>query len=170
MLVFLDIEASALVNGFPTEVAWVRYPDRASYSALIAPEDEWTTYCNWDPSAEVLTGLSLGHLNREGRPRLSVAEELIRELAGHEVFVDGGQLDAEWLYMITEPAIIPLKDFGGLLAAALIDGGWKNDESARFDLAVRTARYAAGLRYHRALDDAKALLGVFQIAIAGPQE
>lgn len=169
MFVFLDLEASGLINGYPTEVGWVRHPDRAEYSALIKLEADWLEYGTWDSQAEAITDITQDDLDHFGRPCPEVAAELILDLSGHNVFVDGGQHDAEWLFMITAPNVIPLEDFDGLLAAATDRGGWPRSAGVEgLEAAICRARAQANLPEHRALGDAKKMLISFERALAGP--
>lgn len=167
--VFLDLEASGLQNGFPTEVGWIRQSDGANYSTLIRPEPDWCENFNWDPGAEAVTGITREHLIARGRSRIEVAADLMRDLANDRVFVDGGRWDVEWLNMITAPSVIPLEDFDGLWAAATARGGWLGTAGAEaLEKAVQRTVEAAGLREHRALDDARRMHIKFELAVAGP--
>lgn len=168
MLIFLDLEASALIDGYPTEVGWVRHPDHASYSSLVRPDTDWIGRLNWDPAAEAVTGIKQSDLAENGRDRAVVAAELIRDLNGHHVFVDGGVTDQRWLNLLTAPAVISLEDFHGLLATAAYRGGWQDLSGAEaLERAITDA--TRGRRIHRALDDAEALLIAFEIALGGPK-
>jgi DNA polymerase III epsilon subunit-like protein len=168
-LVFIDLEASGLFNGYPTEIGWIRYPDRAEYSTLIRPDVDWLEYGIWDNRAEAITGITRDDLERQGRPRTAVAADLMRDLDGRQLFVDGKHHDVEWLHMIIEPESLSLQSFDELLAAAAHKSGWRDLAGAEaFELAIRDMKKNSLLRPHRALNDAKLMLMSFELAITGP--
>jgi DNA polymerase III epsilon subunit-like protein len=168
-LVFVDLEASGLINGFPTEVAWIRFPDRTEYSALIRPDPSWLEYGTWDTSAETLTGLTLEDLEHAGRLRGEIAADLLRDLGGQHLFVSGGHHDVEWLHMIVEPQRLELQDFRGLLSSVASRSTWSvHGGMPALERALRELRVSSELRHHRALDDARMMLMSFELALAGP--
>ncbi|MDE3821686.1 3'-5' exonuclease [Sinorhizobium meliloti] len=104
MIVFLDFEASSLnKKSFPIEVAWV-FQDGRSRSYLIRPAPDWT---DWSAEAEEVHGISRGMLRAEGLPVAFVAEEMIRELAGHWLYASAPSWDGKWLSLLLRAAGLP---------------------------------------------------------------
>lgn len=66
MIIFIDLEASSLHDGYPIEVAWCAEDLSVGASYLIHPAD-WPHWLSWDPGAEALHGLSADALERDGR-------------------------------------------------------------------------------------------------------
>lgn len=83
MIVFLDFEALSLSKkSFPIEVAWV-FQDGRSRSYLIRPAPDWI---DWSAESEEVHGMSRDLLRAEGLPVAFLAEGMIRELAGHQLY------------------------------------------------------------------------------------
>jgi hypothetical protein len=94
MIVFLDFEASSLrKNSYPIEVAWV-FEDGRSASRLIRPGPDWT---DWSYEAEQIHGITKGILAAEGVSVERVADEMLRELSGHQLYASAPSWDGKWL-------------------------------------------------------------------------
>lgn len=160
-IVFLDIEASGLGdNCFPIEVGFVAAHDLAGWSILIRPPSAWLKGKCWDARAEDLHRLSLEEIQRDGWPVLDVAAALNQALAGKLVFCDEPDFDRHWLGMVYK-------------AAALTPGFALRDSKPLFlngsplvtiDTPILSAM-PAGLRRHRARDDACRLAGSLRILL-----
>jgi hypothetical protein len=107
-LFFLDFEASSLLPGsFPIEVAWVA-EDGTSESHLIRPADHWLDaargHPGWSPESEMIHGISLESLMREGEPVEVVArrtEDVLTRLTAL-VCSDSPPSDGYWLQRLLE--------------------------------------------------------------------
>lgn len=155
-LVFIDFEASALRSGYPIEVAWCAEDLAAGGSWLIKPEAYWREDLVWDEVAEDVHGLTLADLERHGMAARDVAAALHARLRdATAVLSDAPSYDGRWMRQLYETAGLEtrgsLADADGVIAALGYRHGWRADllEQARQRVAD-----AAGLRFHRALDDA----------------
>jgi hypothetical protein len=102
----IDIEASALVGGYPISVAIVR-ADGAMLYALVRPEPEWIEHGRWDANAEHLHGISLDRLKSEGRPAREIVEEINQRFSGL-LHSDAPSHDLRWLQELRDAAEIEL--------------------------------------------------------------
>ncbi|MET0307488.1 MAG: transcriptional regulator [Sphingomonas sp.] len=163
MLVFLDFEASSLgKQSYPIEVAWV-FEDGRSEAHLIRPAPGWA---DWDVRSEAIHRISRETLLGEGTPHEAVAQRMLEQLGGHDLFASAPSWDGKWLSTLLRAASLPrhslrLRDTDvALLAAAkaildpVLDGGGL---SAAIEVALRAADlYASGEPpAHRALADAR---------------
>src|SRR5690606_4612657 len=59
-VLFADIEASSLIDGFPVEIgwAWRSHGNIEASSLLIVPPEKWLARHTWDPQAEAIHGIS----------------------------------------------------------------------------------------------------------------
>lgn len=103
VLTFIDVEASALRDGYPIEVGWAR-TDWSFGQHLIKPCPEWVKSFVWCEKAEAIHGLSLDVLNRLGAPVEDVAAALNGELAGQVVVSDNRDFDAGWVAQLFDAA------------------------------------------------------------------
>jgi DNA polymerase III epsilon subunit-like protein len=103
----IDLEASALVGGYPISVAIVR-ADGAMFYSLVRPEPEWIEHGRWDPNAEHLHGISLDRLKSEGRPAREIVEEINARFAGW-LHSDAPGHDLRWLQELRDAAGIELR-------------------------------------------------------------
>ncbi|OZG72205.1 hypothetical protein BTA51_17065 [Hahella sp. CCB-MM4] len=91
---FIDIEASSPdEDGYPICIAWST-EDGVINTALIIPEDDWV---DWDFSYQHSHGLSREHLFDQGDTALDVVKALTQDLGDCTVYVDGLDLDEDWL-------------------------------------------------------------------------
>lgn len=98
----LDIEASALVDGYPISVAIARADGELLYE-LIKPEREWLDYGRWDPNAQHLHGISLERLKSEGRPAREIVDEINQRFSGW-LHSDAPSHDLKWLQELRDAA------------------------------------------------------------------
>lgn len=101
MLAFVDLEASALVSGYPIEIGWAR-EDGIVGAVLIRPHGEWLVDLTWDPNAQ-----SIHLLPRElpltgGTPIDDVVDTLNIALAGCRCISDAPAHDWRWLSLLLE--------------------------------------------------------------------
>jgi hypothetical protein len=107
--IFIDVEASAPVNGFPIEVGWafVRAPGRVRTEAvLINPAGRnWLSTKVWAPRAAQLHGVSLADLAAHGTSTESVAALLNHEFRSGEVYSDSPEYDRAWIEMLYDEGL-----------------------------------------------------------------
>jgi len=101
-----DIEASALVGGFPIAIGIARADGEMLY-ALVRPETEWIEHARWDPNAEHLHGISLDRLKAEGRPAREIIDEINARFAGW-LHSDAPSHDLRWLKELRDAAGVEL--------------------------------------------------------------
>lgn len=104
MFVFIDFEASSLGKmSYPIEVAWV-FEDGQGESFLIQPAPHWT---DWDPDAQAIHGIALENLHENGTKVESVAQHMIDQLSGHDLFASAPSWDGKWLSALLRAAKRP---------------------------------------------------------------
>lgn len=166
MIVFVDFEASSLgKRGFPVEVGWAA-EDGSEEGYLIRPAPDWQ---EWSAEAEQVHGIPLERLLREGSAHDLVARRMIEALAGHDLYASAPSWDGQWLSRLLRAAGLPrhalrLRDTEEAqrqVAAAALEGSG----TARVDGVLQAARQAieaAESPVHRALDDARRELRLWQ--------
>jgi len=102
----LDIEASALIGGYPIAIGIVRADGELMYS-LVKPEPEWLDHGRWDANAEHLHGIALDRLKSEGRPAREIVEEINARFSGR-LHSDAPGHDLRWLQELRDAAEIEL--------------------------------------------------------------
>lgn len=103
----LDIEASALVGGYPIAVGIVR-ADGQMLHAIVQPEPEWIDHGRWDANAEHLHGISLDRLKSEGRPAATIVAEINARFSGW-LHSDAPGHDLRWLQELRDAAGVELR-------------------------------------------------------------
>lgn len=104
MAVFLDFEASSLAKlSYPIEVAWV-FEDGSSEAHLIKPAQQWT---DWDSEAEAIHHIARETLQVEGSPHGVVAQRMVDQLSGHNLFASAPSWDGKWLSALLRAAKLP---------------------------------------------------------------
>ena len=98
----LDFEATSLSNdSHPIEIGVARWEgpggEATTWSALIAPTDEWTARGSWSIQSQGIHGISPDMLERGMDPRAVMALLNDRCPIGTLAFCDGGRFDARWL-------------------------------------------------------------------------
>lgn len=180
MIYFVDLEASSLLpGGFPIEIAWADQDGRGE-SHLIRPTDEWLDGgYNWSHQSEIVHGISLETLLKEGTPPEEVARRAADALSPRRsmVFSDAPVYDGGWLETLLaeggERRSVRLLDVTrayGWACRSLLDGvgsldGAKREDAERLIRAealqiVSRAQQAEAMRSrvrHRALPDAEGL-------------
>jgi len=96
-IVFLDVEASALVHGYPVEVAWVRHDLLAGGTYLLRPTADWLAHGTWATEAEAIHGLSRPILIEHGLDVSDVAAQLNLDLRATSPLTDSPNTDGRWL-------------------------------------------------------------------------
>lgn len=145
----LDVEASGFGRGsYPIEVGFVE-PSGTVFCSLIQPEPDWL---HWDPSAELVHGISREILRRHGKPPAWVAAQINERLAGQTVYCDAWAHDYSWLARLFDSAdMLPafhLQDLRCLLSEA---------EAACWHQLREQVREELQLDRHRASADARVL-------------
>lgn len=149
MPTILDLEASGFGRGsYPIEIGFVE-GQGLPFCSLIQPAPDWD---HWDPQAQALHGISRELLQRHGRPREWVAQELNTRLSGQTVYSDSWAYDYSWLARLYDSVGMQpgfkLDDLRRLLS---------EDEALRFGDVKQQIRAEVQLRRHRASADAKLL-------------
>lgn len=98
----LDIEASALVGGYPIAIG-IASADGAMMYALVRPETEWIEHGRWDENAEYLHGISRGRLKAEGRPAREIVDAINARFSGW-LHSDAPSHDLRWLQEMRDAA------------------------------------------------------------------
>ncbi len=163
MRAFIDFEASSLGrHGYPIEVAWV-FEDGRSESFLIAPIEKWT---DWDPAAEAIHGISREQLTSEGVQAERVAQRVLADLQGHDVFASAPSWDGKWLSRLLRAGGFPrhavrltdtdlgLFDLASALLAPFVPSS-DIHRATRKILASAEDRFSGRRHAHRALPDAE---------------
>jgi hypothetical protein len=166
---FLDSEASSLDETFsyPIEVAWGHLTTGIIRSYLINPcaIKSWT---DWDPAAQAVHGLSRDYLAEHGLPPRRVAEEVVRDLAGQEVYVtaieDKGWVDELTMRTLGEVVAIDWRDANHFLWK--LAGTWQESLQAAQEMAWQRLN-AEGIYAHRASNDVRHLMEVRRILLGG---
>lgn len=167
MIAYVDIEASGLHDGYPIEVAWCAADLSAGSSWLIRPDPIWRETLVWDDLVEDLHGLTLADLERHGRPAAEVAAALHADLRdASAVLSDSPAYDRAWLRQLYDLCDVgpppALADAEASIATAYNLPRWCMED---LDHARGRFSRAAGLRDHRALDDAVWLAGGYALAM-----
>lgn len=102
-IAFLDVEASALHDGYPIEIGWARM-DGTVGAVLIRPTAEWIDDRVWDDIAENVHGLTRDMLDDDGVSPAEALARVERELRGCMVYSDAPGFDAAWLDLLIEAA------------------------------------------------------------------
>lgn len=109
--VFVDLEASALIFGFPIEVGWahVREGDVVSEGHLVRPADSWLAdHTRWAWQSELVHRIPLRDCLSYGIPCADLAVTLNRVLGPvKEVFSDAPSYDQAWMGLLFEEAGVP---------------------------------------------------------------
>lgn len=170
-LLFLDIEASALDNGYPIEIGWAVLDLAASSprdaiaadAFLIRPPHWWRQTMTWSPEAEQVHRIQLEELLTSGLPvdtavtRLNdvLSERDMDDPLGGVLWTDSGATwDREWLSClyaasIMDPPPIEVEDLD-----VLVGSFGKPFDQARYQAAVSWLDRLPTA--HRAAPDARA--------------
>lgn len=164
---FIDVESSALVSGYPVEVAFC--DDGLNVSKwLVRPHERWAAL-NWNDEAQAIHGLSQAYLQAEGMPAEQVAAEIADRLTGIRfIWSDNPAYDAHWLGHLV--ALHPSPVWSGLsvyheagaLAQALGEATAAAAWALRKDDVVELVR-ATFPHVHRAGPDSLSLASRFRL-------
>ena len=168
MIIFLTLKSSDWIFGYPTEVAWIRPGDGATYTALVRTEPEWFKIPTWHHNEYPRADMTRDEFIARGQAKDDVAADLMRDLAGHEVY--GRIIFQRWLDLLMNPEVIPLKDVDALTYETATRAGWQGREGIRqFRMAMREARLATSLDRDKALNEARELAIDYDLARKGPK-
>ncbi len=155
-VVFIDVEASALHDGYPIEVGWAIVRDfrLTTESWLIRPtagwlKDEW----RWSYESEKIHKIGLHEICMLGRPVPEVRARMTELFAGKVLFSDAVGFDLGWLldlYHAEAPDGTKMP-FGLADISAAFAGSDTDEVKFEREERKRRNRYAA---IHRAADDA----------------
>lgn len=154
-VIFIDLEASSLHNGYPIEVGWaiVRDFKVTAESWLIRPVEEWITqdWC-WSADAQNVHGIKMSNLLSLGRPVTEIKARMTSLFKGKVLFSDAVGFDFNWLIALyhadaPEGPALPFR----LADVSQAFEGPGTDER-KFDHEVR--RRTDYVPEHRAADDA----------------
>ena len=98
----LDIEASALENGYPIEVGIADAGRGTVHAWLIRPHASWAWEA-WNPASAKIHGLTKVDLER-GDNVLTVAQGVLRAVGGRSLATDNPEFDGFWLGRLFEAA------------------------------------------------------------------
>jgi len=101
-IALVDLEASALLGGFPIEIGVCLDPAMGFESTLVRPDPEWNSLF-WDPQSEALTGIGRAELLTA--PTAAEVCDLFEEWIGDAaVVVEHLAHDGPWLDQLYEAA------------------------------------------------------------------
>jgi hypothetical protein len=107
---FIDFEASSVgADSYPIEVGFSDPGGGAPISYLINPYhvEDWT---DWDYYAQhEIHHISREVLREQGQSPREVAEAMNRQLAGRDLYCDGGDYDRYWCWRLFEAAGVEKK-------------------------------------------------------------
>lgn len=154
-VIFIDVEASSLHNGYPIEIGWaiVRDLEVTTESCLIRPTEKWLSQdWRWSSDAQAVHKIVLHDLINLGKPVWEVKARMTSLFAGKVLFSDAAGFDFNWiteLYHAEAPVgpAIPFK----LADISVAFAGADTDERKYDREARKRDRY---LPEHRAADDA----------------
>lgn len=98
----VDIEASALENGFPIEIAIVDLENEIVRAWLIKPADTWRDR-DWSPASQKIHGLTR-EIVETGNAVEIVARDITTLANGRTLMSDNWSFDGHWLAQIFEAA------------------------------------------------------------------
>lgn len=158
-IAFIDLEASGLgPRSWPIEVGWC-FPEGIASAFLIQPHEDWPLD-EWDKRAEALHGIAYDDLAKKGANIKDICGKLNNALAGKIVYSDAPDWDGFWLFRLFQAAKMrqrfTLFDFGDLLRRIAGDTLWTISERAN----------EVHPHNHRAGDDVRHMLAVYQLALA----
>lgn len=108
-IVFIDFEASGLVDSYPIEVAMIN-DEGYLYSAYIKPTNYWNKFLTWSEEAEGIHHIEKSKIMTEGLNVIEVAKEIQKAALKNEIYSDNGSFDNRWCDTLFEEAGI-IKDF-----------------------------------------------------------
>lgn len=138
---YVDFEASGIApDSYPVEIAIVH--PAGEYASLIKPVHYWT---HWSYDAQDMHGITREQLLNEGKPAVTVAQELNELFAGLYLVSDARE-DSHWLEALYEAA-----ELDPTFAVTTIEQmvGPEHAAAIYYQMPVK--------REHRALADARAL-------------
>lgn len=149
----IDIEASALFNGYPIQIGIIK-KNGEQYSKYIKPHEDWINELYWDFNSECIHGIEENYLINEGSSISLVAKELNNFLKEEIVYCDS-IYDIDWINLLYEYAEIKktfsvrliFKDFN------VIDNWEEYFHKTKIDLK---------LQQHDALNDSKIIQETFE--------
>lgn len=161
-IAFVDIEASALENGFPIEIGWACIDGKVG-AALVRRHLDWRGL-EWSVEAERIHRISFDRLEA-GVSRQEALARVCTELAGYQCFSDAPDYDWGWLAMLSPGQQLPLKlgktPADSVLIAIAEQAGVASPIAARIvERAKRTGN-------HTAAGDAAGLAAAYEVLNRG---
>ena len=116
-VIFVDLEASSLVEGYPIEVGWaiVRDFKVTTESHLIRPTPEWYfDDFRWSTDSEAVHRITRSNLLEQGKLPAEVAARMTELFSGKILYSDAPSYDFAWIVELFHGALnnrsaVPLK-------------------------------------------------------------
>ncbi|MCA3264965.1 MAG: hypothetical protein ING19_02755 [Azospirillum sp.] len=159
----VDVEASALSEGYPIELAIADIENGCVHAWLIRPHALWA-WDVWSAESEKIHGLSRAVVD-SGEDVHVVAQALVRVAGDRRLASDNPEFDREWLRKLFEAAgeeDLPVRFAREFLGAELRDLGRRHKRSAEDIDALNRARNSAV--DHSAAGDAAAWAAAIELA------
>ena len=118
-MIIIDFEASSLRKiSHPIEVAWGDSPETIK-SYLLNP-DYMAGWTDWNPKCFEFHGITQEELRNKGADPREVAEQMVAELAGKDVYSDEPRYDTRWKNRLLsdsgyDPSVIRIRDLNHYL-------------------------------------------------------
>lgn len=159
----LDIEASALENGFPIEIGIADAGQGTVHAWLIRPYAGWA-WDRWDSASERIHGLSRVDLDRGDDVR-TVVQGVLHAAGGRKLATDNPEFDGFWLSKLFEAARedAPAVEKGSLVDTASALAHRYRRSSADID-AINRARNSAV--DHSAAGDAASWAAAIELIVS----
>ena len=158
----VDIEASALENGFPIEIGIADPGQGVVHAWLIRPYAGWV-WDAWDPASQRVHGLSKADLDC-GDDVLTVAQGVLRAVGGRKLASDNPEFDGFWLSKLFEAALedAPAVEKRSLVEAASALARRHGRPSADIDALNRAQNSAVD---HSAAGDAASCAATIELIV-----
>lgn len=154
-IIFVDLEASSLTEGYPIEVGWaiVRDFKVTTESHLIRPTPEWYfDDFRWSTDSQAVHRITRGNLLDHGKLPTEVATRMTELFSGKTLYSDAPRYDFAWTVELFHAAFKDRSAVPFKLAdvSSLYEDGGTDDR--KFEQEVRKRRKFKV--EHRAADDA----------------
>lgn len=154
-IIFVDLEASSLIEGYPIEVGWaiVRDFKVTTESHLIRPTPNWYfDDFRWSTDSEAVHGIARGNLLDHGELPANVAARMTELFSNKILYSDAPSYDFAWIVELYHAAF---KDHSAVpFKLADVSGLYEDEDTdeRKFEREVRKRRKFKV--EHRAAEDA----------------